>query len=72
MFLSAPLSIAKGRVTFVWFDITLTQVMPSPLETFASMHEFVGEWKTWLQLMKPEMLMPLVKHWKRSRIYRGF
>ena len=36
--------------------------MLSPLETFASMHEFVGEWKPWLQLMKPEMLMPLYKY----------
>ena len=61
MYLSATLNTARGKAMAVWSIITLTPVVASPLETFASTQRYAEELRLWLQLMKPRMSMLLVR-----------
>ena len=62
MFLSAVPNIARERGTAAWSVITLTQVMPSLPETFASMPENAGGWRPWPQLMRLKITVLLLMH----------
>jgi hypothetical protein len=55
------LSTARGKEMAVWSVVTWTQVMQNPPATFANMQRYAGERRQWSQLIKPEILMLLVR-----------
>ena len=60
MSLSAMPNTAKGRITAASSVVILTPPIVSLLEIFASMREYAGGLRSWLQLMKLEILVLLL------------
>ena len=62
MFLNVTPNTAREKGMVAWSADILIRPMPSLPETFVSTPEYAGGWRPWLQPMKLEISVMLLRH----------